>query len=131
MRITRHPGFDNNIRVTPLARFDKMMVHRARRQKRMNRQAALLQVSITQHDQELAVANGLLGLCAQTIQRVRQTHTFVHVQIDKCLAAVEHRRAKQLAQLRLRKYGRIDQDLLGMFRSNVEQAAFTPDVGLK
>ena len=73
----------------------------------------------------------MLRLIADRGQCVRQGDIFRVVQIDERMAVGEHLVAHQLAQFALRQNRRVQDDLSGVLRADVEEAALTTDIRLQ
>ena len=96
MRIPGNAGLDNNIDSATPSLLHQSMVHGPGREQRMQRQQPRLEITVTQHDDELAVADGLLGLLTDLLQRFGQGKVFRLVQVDEGVAVPEHVCAEQL-----------------------------------
>ncbi len=131
MRVARHAGLHDHIGVAAQSLLDEVMVYRTRRKQRMNRQPALFEITIAEHDDELAAPDGGFGLLADPLERVRERHRVIHIEVNEGVILTIHGGPEQLPELLLRQHGRIHDHLLSMFGSDVEQAGFAADICLQ
>ena len=97
MRIAGNACLHNNVGVTAQARVHEVVMHSARCEQRMDGQLAFHEVTVAEHDDQVAVAHSLLGLRTNLVQRLGQAQVFIDVQVDEDMAVFKHAGTKQLA----------------------------------
>ena len=105
MRIARHTGLHDDVGVAAQPLGNEVVVHGTRRQQRMNRKLAGLEVAIAEHDDELATPDRGFGLVADLVERVGQRHRVIDIEIDELVIVSVHVRPEQLPELFLRQHG--------------------------
>ena len=131
MRVARDAGLHDDVGVAAQAGLYEVMMHSAGREQCVHGQLVALQVAIAEHQDQLAVTHGSLGLRTDLLQRRGQRQRRVDIQVDELVAVGVHVIAQQLAQFSLRQHGRIHDDLLRVLGADIEQARFATDICLQ
>ena len=90
VRVPGNTRFHDDVRIAAKAFAHEAMVYRTCRQERVHRQLALLQVAITQHQDQLAVANRLHGLIADLLERHGQGSRFIDIEVNELVVVAVH-----------------------------------------
>ncbi len=101
MRVAGYTGLDEDVGIATEPALNQVMMHGACREQRMHRQFALLEVTVREHQDELAVKNGLLGCRANLVQRLGKRELLIDVEIDKRVAVAVKFIAQELPQFSL------------------------------
>ena len=72
VRVARHAGFDDDVAIAAQPGVDEVVVHGARGEQSVDRQLALFEITVGQHDDQATVAHALFRLGTDVIESLGQ-----------------------------------------------------------
>ena len=132
MRIAQSCGFDDNVGVTAQSRVDQRVVYAAGGKYRRDRQPALGNGAVGQHDHHVTITHCLHGFLRERLQRLAQRGCGgVVIQIESHAAIAFLIQRSELEKLVAAQQRRINFEAGGVLWCFLKQVALAPEAGVE